>query len=82
MYSVVFCCAKREEALKKFIIAICGMFLICVAYATVDVVQPEIQTAWTFSGDNPKNSVKDKYSVKKNNKYDFVWIRNHIIFLN
>ena len=60
--------------MKKIIIAICGVFLICAAYATVDVVQPEIQTAWTFSGDNPKNNVKDKYSVKKNNKYDFEYV--------
>ena len=60
--------------MRKVIVAICGFFLVCGAYATVDEVDTEIQSAWSFSGYNPKTFITDKYSVKRNDEYGFEYV--------
>ena len=60
--------------MRKIIIAICGVVLAGGAIGAVTSVDKNIQSAWLFSGDNPKTNITNQYSIKKNDTYKFDYV--------
>ena len=60
--------------MKKFIIAMCGIFLFGGAFAAVTVVNNDIKNAWLYDPSAQAESVINQYTIKKNNTYNFEYV--------
>ncbi len=60
--------------MKKFIVAICGVMLACGAWATVNVVDETIKTAWGYSTANSKRYITSDYDIQTNAEYNIQYV--------